>query len=250
MVDTAPVAAGYDAAPVADNAKKMKLWHHFPFRSIRCMWLVHELGVEDDVEVVPFFPRFGERGASEAEMATFKGDVHYHGTVPALQLEDGLMLRESGAICLYLAERYGRLAPAIGTPERPQYLSWISYATSTADEYLEPLYWEVVHKKEEDRNAAVVAKSVEKFREFAVYFEDFIADREFVCGADFTAADCVMGYCVWWANHCGKGIGLCDDFPRLREYCERLIKRDGFTRCLPGKGAGKGNPAPPPAASK
>jgi len=227
----------------------MKLWHHFPFRSIRCMWLVHELGVEDDVDVVPFFPRFGDRGASEEEMVGFKGEVHYHGTVPALQLEDGQMLRESGAICLYLAERYGRLAPAIGTPERAQYLNWISYATSTADEYLEPLYWEVVHKKEEERNQAVVDKSVQKFREFATHFEDVMKDREFCCGEEFTAADCVLGYCVWWANHCGKGIGLCDDFPVFRAYCERLIAREGFTRCLPskGKGGGKGS-APPPAA--
>lgn len=240
------------AAVPAATQKKMKLWHHFPFRSIRCMWLVHELGVEEDIEIVPFFPRFGERGASAEEMAEFKGGVHFHGTVPALQLEDGQFLRESGAICLFLAERYGRLAPAVGSAARAQYLNWISYATSTADEYLEPLYWEVVHKKAEDRNAVLIAKSVDRFREFATHFEEFMTGKVFVCGADFTAADCVLGYCVWWANHCGKDIGLMDDFPRLCAYRDRLITREGFTRCLPSKGQGKGRPAepPPPQESK
>lgn len=229
------------ADPTSGNGTtKMKLWHHFPFRSIRCMWMIYELGVEEDFEIIPFFPKFGDRGASAEEMQEYKSNVHFHGTVPALQLKDGQMMRESGAICLYLAELYGRLAPAVGTPERAQYLAWISYATSTADEFLEPLYWEVVHKKEEDRDQGVVAKSVEKFREFALHFEDHIADQEFVCGSTFTAADCVMGYCVWWANHCGKGIGLADDFPGFRAYCDRLINRDAFIRCLPSKGGGKG----------
>eukprot|EP00927_Polykrikos_kofoidii_P011160 TRINITY_DN14709_c0_g1_i1.p1 TRINITY_DN14709_c0_g1~~TRINITY_DN14709_c0_g1_i1.p1 ORF type:complete len:233 (+),score=46.24 TRINITY_DN14709_c0_g1_i1:120-818(+) len=228
------------------NSGKMKLWHHFPFRSIRCMWLVHELGIEDDIEVVPFFPRFGERGASVEAMEKFKRDVHFHGTVPALQVDDGTggqqLLRESGAICVYLAERSGRLIPAAGTPERAAFLNWIFYATSTADEYLEPLYWQVVHKKEEDRDTVVVDRSVAKFKEFADYFDKHLGNKEYVCG-DFSAADCVLGYSIWWANHCGKSIGLLKDYPKLTAYCERVTAREGFTRCLPQRDG------PPPSTA-
>lgn len=35
------------------QARQLKLYHSFPFRSSRCAWLVNELGAEEYVEMVP-----------------------------------------------------------------------------------------------------------------------------------------------------------------------------------------------------
>ena len=81
--------------------RHLKLYHSFPFRSSRCAWLVNELHVEDYVEVV----NVNIHGAEAKELLEYR-DVHPHGTLPALVLEDGKVILESSAICLYLAETF------------------------------------------------------------------------------------------------------------------------------------------------
>lgn len=79
--------------------RKLKLYHSFPFRSCRCAWLVNELGVNDYVE----FEKVNLHGSDAQDLMRYR-EVHPHGTLPALKLEDGYVLLESSAICLYLAE--------------------------------------------------------------------------------------------------------------------------------------------------
>lgn len=87
-----------DETPVQQE-RHLKLYHSFPFRSSRCAWLVNELHVEDYVEVVSV----NIHGAEAKELMEYR-DIHPHGTLPALVLEDGKVILESSAICLYLAE--------------------------------------------------------------------------------------------------------------------------------------------------
>ena len=81
--------------------RKLKLYHSFPFRSSRCAWLVNELGVSDYVE----FEKVNLHGTEAQDLMRYR-EVHPHGTLPALKLEDGSVLLESSAICLYLAELF------------------------------------------------------------------------------------------------------------------------------------------------
>jgi len=73
---------------------------------------VTELGAEDEYELLSYNPY----AASDDERRWYVDCVHPHGTVPAMMLNDdhgrvrGLML-ESGAICMYLAERHAHLLP-------------------------------------------------------------------------------------------------------------------------------------------
>lgn len=73
--------------------------HVFPFRSSRCVWLVSELGIQDSVEIVKI-------DLQSQDVVGYRDSVHPHATLPALQLEDGSVLLESAAICLYLAESF------------------------------------------------------------------------------------------------------------------------------------------------
>ena len=79
--------------------RELKLYHSFPFRSCRCAWVVNELGINNQVS----FEYIKLHGSNAQDLMAYR-DVHPHGTLPSLALEDGSVLLESSAICLYLAE--------------------------------------------------------------------------------------------------------------------------------------------------
>ena len=56
-------------------------------------------------------------------------------------------------------------------------------------------------------------------------------ERPFVCGNQFTAADCVIGYNIWWASAIDKGA-LLTDYPVISSYLARLKERPAFQRAF------------------
>ena len=81
------------------QVRQLTLYHSFPFRSLRCAWLVNELGAGEYVK----FQSIALHGSDAEDLMAYR-EVHPHGTLPALKLEDGTVLLESAAICFYLAE--------------------------------------------------------------------------------------------------------------------------------------------------
>jgi len=53
-----------------------------------------------------------------------------NGLIPVLETEDGALF-ETGAILLWLAERHSGLAPAVGDPERGDFLKWLLFTANT-----------------------------------------------------------------------------------------------------------------------
>jgi glutathione S-transferase len=81
---------------------------------------------------VPFELRKVERddvGRSPAEYLA----INPLGRVPALVEDDGLVLWESAAIMIHLADRHPKvkLLPPVGTPERAAAVRWLVYLTNT-----------------------------------------------------------------------------------------------------------------------
>lgn len=79
--------------------RRLELNHSFPFRSSRCAWVVHELGIESQVS----FKHVKLHGSDARDLMVYR-EVHPHGTLPSLVLEDASVILESSAICLYLTE--------------------------------------------------------------------------------------------------------------------------------------------------
>jgi glutathione S-transferase len=75
-------------------------------------WLLLELGESCDLQLVDF--------ASKAQKSPEYLRLNPSGVVPALVLDDGQVLTESGAIVMHLADTHpeARLAPAVGRLER------------------------------------------------------------------------------------------------------------------------------------
>ena len=81
----------------------LKLWHCAGSRSIRPLWTLEEMGLDYELEVMQFPPRFMHAGYAE---------INPIGTVPFFTDDaDGpeqiIQMTESAGISQYLVDRYG-----------------------------------------------------------------------------------------------------------------------------------------------
>ena len=92
-------------------------------RSIRPIWVAEELGIEYELEMMPFPPRVFHKKFLEINML---------GTVPFL-VDGDVKMTESVAMCQYLAEKYGPTDLLINPKEKdyPSYLNWLHHSDAT-----------------------------------------------------------------------------------------------------------------------
>lgn len=205
------------------TTKKIKVYHTRTFRSARVAWIVEELGLRESFEFVDFNPYTADDDA----LVWYRTNVHPHATVPALVDENsGLVLIESGAICLYLARLHQQLTPDDDDSVLPIYYDWVVYAAATLDPCLS-IVERNVNKSEEERDAEAMASAFDKTDQFARYFERHLENKDYICGKSFTVADIVTGYCVMWMSTI-KGGSILADYPRVKAYLARLKARPTF----------------------
>jgi glutathione S-transferase len=146
-------------------------------RSSRVLWALHEIGAPfDATRIAPEERRSPEHLARQPL-----------GRVPALELDDGTMMFESGAIMLQLGDLQPEsgLLPAVGSSEPP--------------------------------DAASESREARRFNDAATAYADALADRPWILGAQFTLADIV---CVGVLGS-AESRGLLGRWPTLSEYVAR-----------------------------
>lgn len=92
---------------------------------------------------------------------------------------------------------------------------------------------QLTHTPEEQRNHTQVETLRRKFTICANILSSALSDRTYICGDKFTAADCVIGYNVWWASVI-QGGSLLADHSVLRSYLDRLQARPSFQATFSG----------------
>ncbi|HHQ13901.1 MAG TPA: hypothetical protein ENK16_02635 [Chromatiales bacterium] len=102
----------------------MKVYHCSKSRSVRVIWMLEELGLEYELETMPF----GPEGLQSADYLA----INPFGKVPVL-VDGALTMSESVAIIQYLLDRYadGRLQPDPDSPEYGRFLQWLHFGEST-----------------------------------------------------------------------------------------------------------------------
>jgi glutathione S-transferase len=205
--------------PISQRRLPVKLYHWPGTRSVRPRWLLEELGVPYEIERVNVFQGEGRTAAYLA--------IHPHGAVPALQI-DGVDLFESGALCMFLADKYAEkgLAPPINTPERGLYYQWMFYVPAT----LEPPLFDIalhstilpVHR----RIPEVVRFSQRRFEPIARVLDQAVTGKTYLLGERFTAADILLAATLNWLPE------LIRNYPALEAYRLRLSQRPAYQRAL------------------
>lgn len=127
-----------------------------------------------------------------------------HGRIPTL-VDGALVLYESAAICLYLADRHPEagLAPAIGTEARAQFYKWLIYLTNTLQAEL--LLYFYPERLTDDADAASQVKHHAEVRVAGML--DF-CDRElgasggpYLLGERYCAADAYLLMLARWTRN-------------------------------------------------
>jgi glutathione S-transferase len=126
----------------------IKLYFAPRTRSVRILWLLEELDLPYELERVEFQPPATKFFAQSAPL----------GKLPTI--EDGdVVMCESGAIVEYILERYGegRLAPPVGSRDRPAFLQWLHFSESTAFPPLGIVVWLTRYREGAEHHAVAMS---------------------------------------------------------------------------------------------
>jgi len=191
----------------------MKLYEFAPTRSIRARWALQELGVAFEPVTVNLI-------AGENRRPEFL-KINPAGKVPAL-VDGDVVLTESVAIVLYLAEKYADegLLPA-DLAARAQVNRWLLFAATELEQPLWRISRNTFLYPEEQRLPADVTIASREFKEMAAVLEAHMRGRQFVVGDRVSVADLVLAYTLDWADE----QQLLDGFPQLLAYMQRMYAR-------------------------
>jgi glutathione S-transferase len=193
--------------------KAMKLYGFGPTRSLRALWGLKEL--DADFEFVPVNLRAGAHKHPDFLR------LNPAGKVPVL-VDGNLVLTESAAIVMYLAEKY-RDKGLIPTDlkERALAYRWIMFAVTELEQPLWRIARHTFLYPEDKRLPADIALAKQEFAAMAEVLDRHLEGRQFIVGDRITIADCVTAYLIDWANE----QQLIDGYPQLRAYLKRMYER-------------------------
>jgi glutathione S-transferase len=197
----------------------LKIYHVRGTRSVRPIWLCHELDLTIEIAPIDFSPTF--RNSPEWRAISPAGKV-------PVMTDDGLTMFESGAMVEYILERYGegRLRPPPGTAESALHHQWCWFSEATL---ARPLGLNRLMKNKAEPHGSVAADAEQKARDCLMVVDHAVSDREFLLGSQFGAADVMMGYSLELLAH----LKVLDDlYPKALAYLGRLRLRDAFKRAM------------------
>ena len=184
-------------------------------RDMGVRWALEEVGQLYDVRLVSF---------SEMKGPLHRA-LHPFGQIPTYE-EGGLVLFESGAIVLHIAERHAGLLP--DKPEaRARALAWMFAALSTIEPPILDLTIAVIVERNEawyeQRLPLVKERIRDRLREMSVR----LGDADWLDG-HFSAGDLMMITVLRRL----KGSGLLDEYQNLAAYVARGEARPAFRRAF------------------
>lgn len=198
----------------------MKLYHCLGSRSTRVLWMLEELGLEFEIEVLPF----DVEALQSADYLQLEG----RGRVPVLVI-DAVTMYESVPIVQYLLDHYadGRLEPPRGSNDYGVFLQRMTFGEETLMGPVSKIARHSFALPEAERDPAMLREGKRRFNHYARTLEDTLATQDYLYDGEFTAADIVVGYALHIAAHAGA---LPDECSRLSAYYERLAARPAFKK--------------------
>lgn len=194
--------------------KKITLYHGPRSRSLTVYFMLEELGVPYELKSLNL--RKGDQKKPDYLA------LNPMGKVPTLKIDDEVIC-ETPAICCYLAEAFPEkgLNVPIDSGHRGAYLQWLFYSSAC----LEPAVIDHLFKRDNPDPGTLGYGTIGKV---ISTLEKALEKGPWIMGADFCAADVVLGSAIHWANQVGA---LKPDTP-LTKYADRIRSREAHQRTL------------------
>lgn len=196
----------------------MKLYGSRNSRSLRCAWALEEAGVTYDYQRVWMMK-------GEGQSPWFKA-INPAGKIPVLT-DGALTLTESSAILMYLADKFpaARLMPTDAVT-RAEAFRWIFYVVTE----VEPHLWAIAQHRfalpEDKRVPALEPTLMWQLARALRPVEQALANRPYIAGDAFSAADILTTHCLIWALS-AKLDGVSE---AGLAYIDRMKARPAFER--------------------
>lgn len=184
-------------------------------RDMRVRWALEEVGQPYDVRLVSF--------PEMKEPAHLKR--HPFGQIPTYE-EGDVVLFESGAIILYLAERHAGLLPT-DTKARSRTIAWLFAAVNTVEPPIVELSMASILEREKSWYEARLPMLHDRIRVRLDQLSASLGDAEWLEGA-FSAADLMMITVLRRLN----GSGLLEEYASVRAYIARGEARPAYQRAF------------------
>ena len=190
-------------------------------RAGRVVWLLEELGLEYEVNIMPFT----KEGLKSPEHRA----RHALGRVPVL--EDGdTSIFESGAIIDYVLERHknGGLKPSSDAPEFPFYLQWYHYCEGMVMPPMNQIVVQTILLPPDRRDETVLNQAKNLLTKSLAPVNENLADKDYLIG-DFSGADIMLGHSCFMANRLGC---VNDEMINIKDYVARIADRSAFQKAI------------------
>jgi len=172
-------------------------------RSPLVNWYLFEIGQEFD----PVDVRGVDRGGPDFP--------HPFGAIPALRDGD-LKVFESGAILMYLADKYGGL----DTPEtRAEAAKWVFWANASLD----PICFI------ENENGQVIGTGLRGEPRALARLDELLSGSEFILGDIFSVADVAIGAYLLYVPQFFPDVDV-SKWPNVQRYMKQLCERPAYVR--------------------
>jgi glutathione S-transferase len=172
---------------------------------------------------VPFEKRQVNLLAGEQKTDAFRR-VHPLGRIPTLD-DDGVIVWESGAILLYLADKFpdASLIPRT-LAERGRVYQWLTFGETNIHAYLGPMGFQMMRKSPDKRDQGILDRGRRRMPEVLHALDEQLAGREYIVGA-FSIADCA---CAPWLEVAPSlGVDL-DPYRNVNAWMERMKARPSW----------------------
>ena len=190
-------------------------------RAGRVAWLLEELEMEYELEVLPFT----KEGLKSPEHRS----RHALGRVPVI--EDGdVSIFESGAIIQYILDKYDDkgLKPDVNSSEYPYYLQWFHYCEGMVMPPINIIVVQTILLPKERQNAESLSQAQKLLGKALSPVNQNLKDKKYLIG-DFSGADIMLGHALYMSNKLGC---VSEEMINIKNYIERLIARPHFTKAI------------------
>ncbi|MGH7814741.1 MAG: glutathione S-transferase family protein [Candidatus Binataceae bacterium] len=190
----------------------IKLYGTAMSRAARCLWALEELGLKYE-----HVPTSVPEAKSPAHLK-----LNPNGHIPALE-DDGLVLWESMAINLYLAEKYGK-APLCPAPvaDRARTYQWSFWGMLEAEGHLLTIFRNKMFLPPEQRSDKAVAEAMAAMNAPLAMLNNHLAGRDYLLGKDFTIADLNVASVLMLGTFVGFDFSAA---PKANDWLTRCTSR-------------------------
>ena len=199
-------------------------------RAGRVAWLLEELNMEYELEILPFT----KEGLKSPEHRA----RHALGRVPVI--EDGdISIFESGAIIQYILDKYDNkgLKPSVESNDYPYYLQWFHYCEGMVMPPMNQIVVQTILLPPDRRDETVLNQATNLLSKALMPVNNFLENKDYLIG-DFSAADCMLGHSCFMSNRFGT---VSDDMENIKRYVSNIESRPAFQKAITLGAGGPGD---------